>query len=192
MDDKALARFDAKFVVNETTGCWDWTASKNAGGYGTFWKDGGSRKAHRVAYEYHVGKIPDDLQIDHLCRNRICCNPSHLEPVTLQENIRRGEAGENQSGKTHCPQGHPYSGDNLYTSPSKTRECRICQRAFGKLRYAKSAGTRGHPNADKTHCKHGHELSGENLYMRSRGGRECRTCRRNSKQRWAKKHTATK
>lgn len=74
-----------------------------------------------------VGPIPDGLVIDHLCRNPQCVNPMHLEPVTPEENTRRGIGGWNTRAKTHCPQGHPYSGANLYINPtSGARVCRTC------------------------------------------------------------------
>lgn len=71
--------------------CWLWTGRLNNKGYGrvTLWAKKRGYMAHRMAYEFAVGPIPDGLEIDHLCRNRICCNPSHLEPVTHQENVRR-------------------------------------------------------------------------------------------------------
>lgn len=79
--------------------------------------------AHRVAYETWVGPIPDGLTIDHLCRNRLCIEPTHLEPVTNRENIQRG----GNSLKTHCPQGHPYDEVNT-ASRNNRRYCRTCER----------------------------------------------------------------
>lgn len=104
--------------------------------------------AHRVGYELYVGKIPDGLMLDHLCRNRCCVNPKHLEPVTNLENVRRGIAAQRNReirlAMTHCKRGHPLSGDNLYINPgSGQRVCRSCRlmskRAFharAKLRRA--------------------------------------------------------
>ena len=116
-------------------GCWDWTAYRNRDGYGQFAGEGNSL-AHRVSYAGLVAPIPNGLQIDHLCRNRSCVNPSHLEVVTLQENTRRGLKEEL---KTHCPQGHPYEGDNLYLH-SKTgwRQCHTCRREVKAKRLARS------------------------------------------------------
>jgi len=107
-------------------GCIVWTGGKTAGGYGMFapLTDGEPAKvmAHRWAYEHAVGAIPAGLDIDHLCRNRACVNPVHLEPVTREENIRRAAAV-----KTHCPHGHEYTPENTYVRPGTVhRHCRTC------------------------------------------------------------------
>lgn len=119
-------RFVAK--VDKTGSCWVWTAYRTARGYGRF--NDGSRivQTHRFAYELWVGPIPDGLELDHLCRNRSCVNPDHLEPVTGRENILRGVSPSAQhAAKTHCPNGHPYSGENLYVAPGRHhRQCRAC------------------------------------------------------------------
>lgn len=72
-------------------GCWDWTGTKTDDGYGRVHTDAGMRVAHRVIYELLVGEIPEGHDLDHLCRNRACCNPQHLEPVTRRENLLRGD-----------------------------------------------------------------------------------------------------
>lgn len=107
--------------------CWLWTAATNGHGYGIFHLDGRLVKPHRFAYELLAGPIPAGLQLDHLCRVRLCLNTAHLEPVTNQENIRRGESGVRQREKTHCPQGHPYAAGNIYRYRGK-RNCRACSR----------------------------------------------------------------
>lgn len=86
--------------------------------------------AHRAVYEHLIGPIPDELTIDHLCRNRWCCHPNHVVPVTSQVNALRGLTGMHNKVKSHCPQGHPYTGDNLYIRPrDNARSCRTCTRA---------------------------------------------------------------
>lgn len=95
--EKALTRY----MVDEGSGCWLWTGYKR-GGYGRFrLADGVMVEAHRANFEFHKGKIPDGLVLDHLCRNRSCINPDHLEPVTIQENIRRGETGQGLRSEAH-------------------------------------------------------------------------------------------
>jgi len=115
--------------------CWVWTASVGSRGYGLFGIAGDKTYlAHRYAYERARGPIKAPLQIDHLCRNRLCVRPTHLELVTPRENVMRGNtrAAEN-SRKTHCPLGHAYAGANLaFNSTGKQRVCRLCRAAKTK------------------------------------------------------------
>lgn len=111
--------------------CWRWKGQISNGGYGlmSLTRKGHQRmmSAHRVSYMLLVGPIPDGLTLDHLCRNRWCVNPDHLEAVTLQVNMSRGA----HALKTHCPQGHPYDEANTYMNGS-SRDCRACRNARSK------------------------------------------------------------
>lgn len=104
--------------------CWIWTGCLTHDGYGRFWFANKTVLAHRFAYEHLVGPIPNDLTCDHLCRNRACVNPAHIELVTVKENTRRGSGNY---GKTHCIRGHEFTPENTYTNRNK-RQCRKCQK----------------------------------------------------------------
>ena len=114
--------------------CWRWPGMINQAGYGIIRsRSGGTRKeyrAHRVVYEEMVGPIPAGLVIDHLCRTRACVNPAHMEPVTSEENVRRGRgySHEKLANRTHCKHGHPWEGDNVYVNPRGYETCRSCAR----------------------------------------------------------------
>lgn len=108
--------------------CWDWAGTKLKSGYGAFYNGERTVTAHRWAYEYIRAEIPEGLHLDHLCRNRACVNPWHLDPVPPVVNVRRGRAGEVQRQKTHCPQGHEYTESNTYRSGGR-RFCKTCRAA---------------------------------------------------------------
>jgi hypothetical protein len=132
LDAKAERRFLDKVQVTPgplDTLCWVWTGAKTDRPYALFYFRGRNRVAHRIGYRHWVGPVPAGLELDHLCRVRLCVNWRHLEAVTHVENVRRGNLHLVKGGKTRCPQGHPYAGDNLYVPPSGVgRTCRICKR----------------------------------------------------------------
>ena len=122
----AAERFWPKVDKEHPSGCWVWTASLSDTGYGNFRLVGANVQAHRWSYTELVGPIPNGLVIDHLCRNRSCVNPSHMEVVTRRvNNVRGGSPAAINFAKTHCIRGH----DDWRVSNSKGhRQCRECKR----------------------------------------------------------------
>ena len=115
----AEPRFWQRILVSPH-GCWLWQGAL-VGGYGAF----EHTSTHRWAYLHFVGQIPIGKELDHLCRNRACANPAHLEPVTRKENLRRGI--NRNSIKTHCIHGHPFTPANTRVPKSGGRQCKTCE-----------------------------------------------------------------
>jgi len=110
-------------------GCLVWTGCRSLNGYGRMAVRGRSEYAHRYAYQRVHGEIPDGFDLDHLCRNRPCVDVAHLELVTRQVNLLRGETiTAKNAAKTHCINGHEYTDNNTYRRPTGSRECRRCIR----------------------------------------------------------------
>ncbi len=138
-DTRLPPHFWSKVHVLEN-GCWQWTASL-VQGYGQFVR-ARPRGAHRWAYEHLIGPVPDGLEPDHLCRNKGCVNPSHLEPVTHRENMLRGNTvPARYARQTHCLRGHPFDEANTYHPPSsRKRVCRECRGIRSRAQYYRRKG----------------------------------------------------
>lgn len=136
MDEAWEARFWSK--VRKTETCWEWVAGKDHG-YGIIQAGGRARKAHRLAYEMLVGPIPAGLILDHLCRNRSCVNPAHLEVVTNRENVLRGVGPTAaNAAKTHCVRGHAFTPENTIRRRGTQRDCRACKNLWEREQNAKA------------------------------------------------------
>jgi hypothetical protein len=158
-------------LVVEPSGCLTWGLSLTSAGYGSLLVDGRTAYAHRFAYESFVGPIPDDQEIDHLCRNRACNNPTHLEAVTRRINQIRGVglSGTNYS-KTHCDNGHAFDTANTYIRTDGNhpgRQCRTCHADRARARAAATSAVA---------CGRGHMRTPENTYRRTDGISRCLTC----------------
>lgn len=133
----AKIRLLTKIKINNKTECWEWTAHVSPKGYGQICYKGNAIAAHRLSYLLFVGPLTLGLELDHLCRNRSCVNPKHLEQVTHHENILRGNAGLHEKIKTHCPQGHEYSKKNTRIQRGG-RLCIECRRVQSINNYYKN------------------------------------------------------
>lgn len=134
LDPRLSARFWSKCTPEPNSGCWLWFGARSDQGYGVIRIDWELRYAHRLAYERLVGAIPHALDIDHRCRNRACCNPAHLEPVTRAVNLARSPlTAHARKSWTHCKRGHEFTEANTLTRPASQgrngtrRMCRLCQ-----------------------------------------------------------------
>ncbi len=136
---KLFDRFKKKFIQRSIDECWHWTAGRQTKGYGQFWDGTKLVLAHRWSYEYFVGEIPLNLTIDHTCRNHICVNPNHLEPVTSKVNTLRGIGVTSvNAAKTHCKYGHEFTESNTWIERTKwgnRRKCRVCVNRIYQQRY---------------------------------------------------------
>lgn len=122
-----------QYAIKNEEGCWMWPQVCKRSGYGIISINSTPTAPHRVAWRLkHGSSPPKGLHLDHLCRNRPCCNPSHLEMVTPAENLRRGLLGPVL--RTHCYKGHPYAG-NTAIQNGRHRVCKTCRQARERARY---------------------------------------------------------
>ena len=147
--DKSLAPEQRFWMSVDVADCWTWTAGTEDG-YGRFWDGERLWVAHRWLWVRLVGEVPDGRQLDHLCRNRACVNPDHLEPVTQAVNIRRGA-----SVRHLCKNGHPRSGRNLMPSSKGSGVCRTCESARKRAAYARKKSGPVRPYRRKDHLAPG-------------------------------------
>ena len=135
MNKLVLNRFWDKVEI--TNSCWNWSGGKNKAGYGRISINHVMVLAHRFIYEIMESKIPRGIVIDHLCRNRSCVNPSHMDITTIGQNCMRGDSPSAiNSRKTHCGKGHQYNDNNMRIDPkTKKKRCIICQKEYDRIRW---------------------------------------------------------
>ncbi len=125
--------------VEKSDGCWNWTGARTPIGYGDFGLNGKTVRAHRLMYHKYVAPIPENMVVDHMCRNASCVNPDHLRVITHVENTMIGNSPQALNArKTHCKRGHEFTKENtdIRGAPgiNRGRHCLACQKAYQKIR----------------------------------------------------------
>lgn len=178
-------RLERMGMPEPNSGCMLFLGSLNSYGYGRLKVHGKYVFAHRASYELERGAIPEGLQIDHLCRNRACIHPPHLEAVTPRVNTLRAKAAAaNNARRTRCYRGHQYTPDNTLVMNNGARRCRTCdplrhKRAMAAMiERAKVRRENGllAPNPDRPACKWGHPFTEANTFFDRAGVQCCRAC----------------
>lgn len=185
LDLSELEKYARDRIRVEPGGCWRWTGTiDRRSGYAKASRRNLSVSAHRYVYLHAGGIIPVGFTLDHLCHtldlacpggaclHRSCVNPTHLEPVTIGENSRRGRLIAANLAQTTCSRGHPFD----YTDKRGWRKCRTCN----SDRQREKARAEGRPPAGKysTSCRRGHPYTEENTYWMPNGYRSCKECGR--------------
>ena len=145
MEPDEVARFWMNVTKSGT--CWLWTGADNGDGYGRAHIGGVRKYAHRASFEFFNGPIPEDLQIDHLCRNRRCVNPLHLEPVVQRTNLLRGDGPPAHNAvKDACVRGHEFTPENtrIEVRPGRNsaRQCKACDKIRRRAARARRSAAR--------------------------------------------------
>lgn len=161
--DQERARIKSGCAVQRITGCWLWIGCHSGNGYGMMKCGDKMVNVHRKSHELFNGSIAEGMQIDHLCRNRACCNPDHLEAVTCRENLLRGQTKAAElSKRTHCKRGHEFTLANTKIKRTGHRQCRKClcilQAGYVRAKWNKSpTNTSEHDprNTDGATARHG-------------------------------------
>lgn len=181
----ARERWKKLYTVNERTGCWEWAGQKSRG-YGVI-SDGAGKQhtAHRLVWEEMGGVLKEGLELDHLCKNRGCVNPAHIEQVHHTINVRRGGVNGSNFTKTECKYGHEFTPENTYVRSNGWRSCRACDRRLMREHHARQ-GQIPRPfrapvfdsTKDIAQCEYGHIITTKNKYVNGRGQLVCRSCAR--------------